>query len=169
MSEERTPQDSDREGVGEAPDLAAVSAEDFAALVANASDEQLAEAMQGPQRDVVLPEIFARMAEHLDPNKAKGHDAIVHFQILDHPDGGYDEFELVVYDGVCEVSQTPTGNPRVTLKVEPVAFLKLITNQASGPGLFMTGKLKIEGDLMYAPQIASLFRVPTAPKQEGRD
>ena len=59
----------------------------------------------------------------------------------------------------------PAG--RVTLKVEPVSFLKLITNQASGPGLFMTGKLKLEGDLMYAPQIATLFRIPAPPKQEG--
>lgn len=167
MSEDQTPQTSEDGGADGAPDLTAVSAEDFAALVANASDEQLAEAMRGPQREIVLPEIFARMAEHLDPAKAKGHDAVVHFQILDRPDGGYDEFELIVHDGVCDVSETPSEVPRVTLKVAPVAFLKLITNQASGPGLFMTGKLKIEGDLMYAPQIASLFRVPTAPKQEG--
>jgi putative sterol carrier protein len=167
MSEDQTPQTAENGSADAAPDLTAVSAEDFAALVANSSDEQLAEAMQGPQRDVVLPEIFARMAEHLDPAKAKGHDAVVHFQILDRPDGGYDEFELIVHDGICDVSETPREKPRVTLKVHPVGFLKLITNQASGPGLFMTGKLKIEGDLMYAPQIASLFHVPTAPKQEG--
>ena len=149
------------------PDFTAISAEDLAGLVANATDEQLAEAMSGPQRETALREIFARMAEHLDPNKAKGHDAVVHFQILGRPDGGYDEFEVVVKDGKCEVSQTPSKEPRVTIKVEPVAFLKLITNQASGPGLFMTGKLKIEGDLMFAPQIASLFQIPTAPTQEG--
>ena len=169
MSEDQTPQTAENGSAEAAPDLAAVSAEDFAALVANSSDEQLDEAMHGPQRDGVLPEIFSRMAEHLDPNRAKGHDAVVHFQILGRPDGGYDEFELTVEDGKCEVSQTPSKEPRVTIKVEPVAFLKLITNQASGPGLFMTGKLKIEGDLMYAPQIASLFRIPAAPKQEGND
>jgi len=169
MSEDQTPQTAENGSAEAAPDLAAVSAEDFATLVANSSDEQLAEAMQGPQRDVVLREIFTRMAEHLDPAKAKGHDAVVHFQILGRPDGGYDEFELTVEDGKCEISQTPSKEPRVTIKVEPVAFLKLITNQASGPGLFMTGKLKIEGDLMYAPQIASLFRIPAAPKQEGND
>jgi putative sterol carrier protein len=167
LSEDQTPQTTENGSAEAAPDLTAVSAEDFAALVANSSDEQLAEAMQGPQRDVVLREIFTRMAEHLDPAKAKGHDAVVHFQILDRPDGGYDEFELVVHDGVCDVSETLSKEPRVTIKVQPVGFLKLITNQASGPGLFMTGKLKIEGDLMYAPQITSLFRVPTAPKQEG--
>jgi putative sterol carrier protein len=169
VSEEQTPQASENGGAGATPDLASVTAEDFAGLVANSRHDQLGEAMQGPQRDVVLPEIFSRMAEHLDPNKARGHDAVVHFQILDRPDGGYDEFELIVQGGKCEVSQTPSQEPRVTIKVQPVAFLKLITNQASGPGLFMTGKLKVEGDLMYAPQIASLFRIPAAPKQKGND
>ena len=169
MSEDQVPQTAENASADATPDLTAVSAEDFAALVANSSDEQLAEAMQGPQRDLALREIFTRMAEHLDPAKAKGHDAVVHFQILDRPDGGYDEFELIVQDGKCEVAQIPSREPRVTIKVQPVAFLKLITNQASGPGLFMTGKLKIEGDLMYAPQIASLFRIPAAPKQEGNN
>jgi putative sterol carrier protein len=148
------------------PDFTAISAEDLAGLVANATDEQLAEAMSGPQREAALREIFARMAEHLDPNKAKGQDAVVHFQILGRPDGGYDEFEVVVKNGKCEVTQTPSQEPRVTLKVEPVAFLKLITSQKSGPELFMTGKLKIDGDLMFAPQIASLFRIPTATQEK---
>ena len=165
MSEEQTPQTA-TQASGEIPDFTSVSAEDLAALVANSSDEQLEEAMHGPQREAALTEIFNRMAEHLDRERAKGHDAVVRFEILDRPDGGHDEFEVTIHDGTCEVSRTPNKDPRVTLKIQPVPFLKLITNQASGPGLFMTGKLKIEGDLMYAPQIASLFRIP-APTQEG--
>jgi putative sterol carrier protein len=149
------------------PDFTAISAEDLAGLVANATDEQLAEAMRGPQREPALREIFARMAEHLDPQRAKGQDAVIHFQILGRPDGGYDQFEVVVRDGRCSVSEAPSQQPRVTLKIDPVPFLKLITSRTSGPALFMTGKLKIEGDLMFAPQIASLFRIPTAPKQKG--
>jgi putative sterol carrier protein len=157
--------DEQQSNGADGPDLTALSAEDFASLVANASDEQLAEAMSGPQRELALREIFGRMAEHFDPAKAKGLDAVVHFQILGRPDGGHDDFELVVQDGECTVNEEPSKEPRVTLKVEPVAFLKLITNQKSGPELFMTGKLKIDGDLMFAPQIANLFQIPTAPKE----
>jgi putative sterol carrier protein len=149
------------------PDFTAISAEDLAGLVANASDQQLAEAISGPRREPALEEIFARLTEHLDEERAAGQDAVIHFQILGRPDGGYDEFEVVVRDGKCSVSETPSEQPRVTLKIDPVAFLKLITRRTSGPELFMTGKLKLEGDLMYAPQIASLFRIPTAPQQEG--
>jgi putative sterol carrier protein len=162
MSEE---QNQATDGAG--ADLSAVSPQDFVALVSGASDEQLAEAMSGPGREPALREIFARMAEHLDPEKAKGQDAVVHFQILGRPDGGHDQFEVVLRDGKCEVTEAPAEQPRVTLKVEPVAFLKLITNQVSGPELFMAGKLKIEGDLMFASQMATLFRIPTASTQEG--
>jgi putative sterol carrier protein len=161
MSTEETSQSTGQ------PDLTSLSAEDFAALVANASDDQLAEAMSGPQRQIALREIFARMAEHLDPNKAKGQDAVVLFQITGRPDGGYDQFQVSVRDGDCSVSEEATEEPRVTLKLEPVSFLKLITNRVSGPELFMTGKLKIEGDLMFAPQIASMFKIPTAQGKEG--
>ena len=144
------------------PDLSGISPEEFVNLVSSASDEQLAEAMSGEQREPALREIFSRMAEHLDPAKAEGQDAVVHFHILGRPDGGHDEFEVIVRDGKCTVSKTPAEQPRVTLKVQPVAFLKLITNQQSGPELFMAGQLKIEGDLMFAAQIASLFKIPTA-------
>ena len=148
----------------DSPDLASLSADDFAALVATASDDQLEEAMTGPQRDPALREIFNRMSEHFDPARASG-DSVVHFEILGRPDGGYDAYEVVVRDGSCLVSENPSESPRVTLRLEAVSFLKLITNQKSGPELFMTGKLKIEGDLMFAPQIASMFRIPTAPKK----
>jgi putative sterol carrier protein len=154
------------EGAGPGPDLTSLSAEEFATLVASASDQQLEEAMTGPQREEALREIFNRMAEHFDSDKARGQDAVVHFQILGRPDGGYDEFEVVIRDGKCEVTQAPSEEPRVTLKIQPVAFLKLISNQKSGPELFMTGKLKIDGDLMFAPQIASLFRIPTATQDK---
>jgi putative sterol carrier protein len=165
MAEEQPSQDAPPSDAG-VPDVTTLAAEDLVALVSSASDDQLAEAMSGPQREPALREIFSRMAEHFDSARAKG-DSVVHFQILGRPDGGYDEFEMVVRDGSCEVSEDPSEQPRVTLKVDPVAFLKLITGQQSGPELFMTGKLKVEGDLMFAPQIASMFRIPTATSKEG--
>ncbi len=165
MTDEQTPQAA--QDAAAVPDMSSLSAEDFAALVANASDEQLAELMAGEQREPALREIFSRMAEHLDPQKAKGQDAVVLFRITGRPDGGEDQFEVTVRDGACTVSETPTEEPRVAMRVDPVSFLKLISNRVSGPELFMRGKLKIEGDLMFAPQMATLFRIPTAPKQEG--
>ena len=162
MNEEQPPQASN-----EVPsDLTELSAEGLAELVAQTSDEQLAQLMEGEQREEALREIFARVTEHFDPARAKG-DSVVHFKIVGRPDGGSDDFEVIVRDGKCEVSEDLSEQPRVTLKVEPVAFLKLISGLASGPELFMSGKLKIEGDVMFAPQIATMFRIPTAPPKEA--
>jgi predicted lipid carrier protein YhbT len=48
----------------------------------------------------------------------------------------------------------------VTLKLDGLDFLKLVTGNANGPALFMSRKLKIEGDLMFSAQIQSMFTIP---------
>jgi putative sterol carrier protein len=145
--------------------LQSVGPEDFAKLMGTVSDEQLAEMMAGPLRAQVLDEIFGRMAEHVDSSAAGSTDAVIHFKILDRPEdqgGGYDHYEVVFADGKATVSEKPERDPNVTIKVDPVNFLKLAANRASGPTLFMTGKLKLEGDLMLASRMTSFFRIPTA-------
>jgi putative sterol carrier protein len=145
--------------------LEQVAPEDFAKLIATSSDEQIAEVINGPARKQVLDQIFGRMAEHVEPEKARGTDAVVHFKILDRPEdqgGGYDHYEVVFEGGKCTASDSPDREPNVTLKLRPVDFLKLAANQASGPTLFMTGRLKLEGDVLLASRLTSFFRIPTA-------
>jgi len=144
-------------------DLTNVSADQLAALAANATDEQLTEGMADPQaRKAILDEIFRRMCEHVDADKAKGINAVLHWKITEGPEGSIDHYEVVLNDGTCTVSETPEGDPRVTFTVGPAAFLKLVSGAQAGPVLFMAGKLKIEGDLMFASQIATMFRIPQA-------
>jgi putative sterol carrier protein len=142
-----------------------VRPEEFASLIANSTDDQIAQIVHGPARKQVLDQIFSRMADHVEPDKVRGTDAVVHFKILDRPEshgGGYDHYEVVFEDGCCSASDTPERDPKVTIKIRPVHFLKLAANQASGPILFMTGKLKLEGDVMLASRLTGFFRIPTA-------
>ena len=146
-------------GTGEG--MQEVDADQLAKLVAGASDEQIAEGMSNPEgRKATLDEIFRRMGEHVEPSKARGHDAVVHFKILDAPGGGYDHYEVVIEGGKATVTDEPSREPRVTFSIGPVDFVRLVSGNAAGPMLFMTGKLKIEGDLMYASTMTSLFRIP---------
>lgn len=139
-----------------------VGADQLAAMVSQVTDEQLAQGMASEARPQILSEIFNRMAEHLDPTQAAGIDAVIHWKILDRPDGGFDHYEVVIRDGGCTVSETAAQTPRVTLSVKPVEFLRLVTGTASGPELFMTGRLTIEGDMMFAAQVAGMFKIPQA-------
>jgi putative sterol carrier protein len=146
-------------------DTSAFDPADFAKLIARSTDEMIAEVINGPQRKQVLDEIFSRMAEHVEPEKARGTDAVVHFKILDRPEeqgGGYDHYEIVFEDGSCTAGDQPARKPKVTIKVGGVDFLKLAASKASGPTLFMTGKLKLEGDVMLASRLTGFFRIPSA-------
>jgi putative sterol carrier protein len=139
-------------------DTSAVDPEEFAQQIGKTSDEQLREAMEGPMREQIIAEIFKRMEEHY--RGGSGQSAVIHWRITGRPDGGEDHWEVVVADGSCSTSPEPTCDPRVTLKLAGADFLKLVTGNASGPMMFMTGKLKIEGDLMFSAQIQSMFTIP---------
>ena len=145
-------------GIGEA------DASQLAAMVGRVPEEQLADGMSDPEgRKLVLDEIFKRMGEHVQAGQVEGVDAVVHFKITDAPGGGADVYEVVIRDGQVKVSDDPTvENPRVAITTAPVPFLKLVTGQQSGPVLFMTGKLKLEGDVMFASRLTSFFRIPSA-------
>ena len=144
-------------------DPAAVDPGQFVKAIAETPDDQLAAGMADEQvRGVVLDGIFSQMAEHFDGQKAGDTDAVLEWKILDKPGGGYDRYQVVVTGGACAVEKDGKHEPRVTFKLKPVDFLKLVTGNAAGPTMFMTGKLKIDGDLMFAATVQSLFRIPGA-------
>jgi putative sterol carrier protein len=146
---------------GLAADTAQVDPQEFARAIAMASDEQIREGLDGPIREQALGEIFRRMEEHFDPGQARDLDAVIHWRIGDRPDGGHDEYEVAIRDGSCTVREGLASEPRVAFQLGAVEFLRLVTGNANGPVLFMRGKLKIEGDLMFAARVQSLFRIPS--------
>jgi putative sterol carrier protein len=141
----------------ESIDTSAVDPEEFARTIGKTPDDQLREAMQGPMRDQIIGEIFKRMEEHY---RGGGQAAVIHWAITGRADGSEDLWEAVVTDGSCSTRPNPTSEPRVTLRMDGVNFLKLVSGNASGPMMFMSGKLKIEGDLMFSAQIQSMFTIP---------
>jgi putative sterol carrier protein len=143
----------------EAIDTSAVDSGEFARNIEKTPDDQLREAMAGPLRDQIIGEIFKRMEQHY---RGGGQSGVIHWKITGRSDGGEDHWEVVVADGACSASSKPESEPRVTLTLSGVDFLKLVTGNAGGPMMFMSGKLKIEGDLMFSTQIQSMFRIPGA-------
>jgi putative sterol carrier protein len=142
-------------------DPAGVDPAQFARVVADTPDRELEQGMLSDNRGLVLDEIFKRMEEHFDAERAAGVDAIVDWKVLDRPGGGYDHYRVEIADGACRVHRDPgEGDPRVTFRVRPVDFLKLVTGNSSGPQMFITGRLKIEGDLMLAARVQGFFEIP---------
>src|SRR5438067_2260899 len=140
----------------EGEDTATIEGVDEAQLVqivAGATDQQLEELMASEARSDILEDIFRRMAEHVDGERARGVSTVLHWKVFDRPEGGYDHYEVVLEDGRCTVSEIPSRDPAITLKLKGPDFLKLVSGNASGPMLFMTGKLRLEGDVMLASRL----------------
>jgi len=143
-------------------DVSQIDPEQFAATIASATDEQLAEAMSGPTRDQILDEIFNRMATHFRADVARDTDAVIHWRI-GGGDGASDDFETVIAGGKCDAHRGfEHEGARVTFTIGGPEFLRLVSGHTAGPMLFMSGKLKIEGDLIFATTAANLFEIPKA-------
>jgi putative sterol carrier protein len=142
-------------------DPSAVDPAEFIRNVRETDDKGLGVLMASEYRPFVLQGIFERFAEHLQPDAARSLDAVIHFKVLDHPDGGYDHYELRIASGACEVVHPPRDtDPDTTLRLKPVDFLRLVTGDADGRMLFLRRRLRIEGDVMLAARLPALFRIP---------
>lgn len=149
-------------GEPESPiDVSQVDPEEFAKNVGSATDEQLGEGMAGPLRDQILDEIFGRMATHFRADRARDTEAVIHWRIGGRADGGHDEFETVISGGACDAHRGfQHQGARVTFTIGGPDFLRLVSGNADGPALFMSGRLKLEGDMIFAASAASLFEIP---------
>ncbi|GAA4611095.1 SCP2 sterol-binding domain-containing protein [Saccharopolyspora hordei] len=143
-------------------DLSGLRPEQFARLISRASDAQVEAVMARPElRERILDEVFRRMGEHYKADKAGKTEAVVRWRIGTSEDDLL-RYECVLADGKCVVSKDPQREPRVTITVTPVEFLKLASSNASAPMLFMKGKLKVAGDLGFAAGLTKLFQIPKA-------
>jgi putative sterol carrier protein len=134
----------------------------FARTVANSSDERLRRFVSGWRRRLVLGGIFRQMPRRLNREQAKNADAVVDWKIKDAKSDQVDHYQVTIKNGKCRVTRKPTETPRATLEMDTVDFLRLAAGEKQGPELFMSGRLKIEGDLMWTASLASLFRVPAS-------
>ncbi len=141
-------------------DLANVDPAEIGKVVAATDDAQLREGMQGPMRGKIIGEVFGRMKEFFKPENSQGQEAVVHWKITGGPEGSVDHWEVVVRNGELTVTDSPAETPRVSLTMDGVDFLKLVTGAEQGPTMFMSGRLQLEGDMMFAANIQSMFTIP---------
>ncbi|MFF5172517.1 SCP2 sterol-binding domain-containing protein [Micromonospora sp. NPDC000089] len=142
--------------------FANVGPKEFAQLVKSTPDDKIAQVMSGDARGKILHEVFSRMPQLFRADRAGATNAVIHWNITGRPDGGTDSYEVVVENGTCVVNETPQRDPKLSLTMGPVEFLKIVAGAANPVMMFMTGKLKAKGDLGLAANIANLFDIPKA-------
>jgi len=133
----------------------------LAELIKTLSDEELKTQLDQLGPDNVLREIFGRMPEAFIAEKAQGTDAVMQYDIASDDD--VKQWTVEIKDGTCSTSEGAAVDPRLTLQLGIVDFVRLIFGQAEGTQLFMTGKLKLKGDMMFAMQMQGYFNRDFAP------
>lgn len=118
-------------------------------------------------RPVVVQEIFRRMPDFLDEQKAGRVRISIGFRLLGNPTGEVERYVVCVDQGVCTVAQGEiageTADQRdATVTCEGHDFLKLATGQLSPITGVLKGVLKVKGDKARALQFSSLMKIPQA-------
>jgi putative sterol carrier protein len=140
--------------------FASIDAAEFARLVKTTPDAKLAEAMSGEHRQAILDEIFGRFPKMFRADRAGSTNAVIHWVIGGAPSGGSDTYQVVIENGTCTTSSSTDRDPRLTITLGAVEFLKLVSGAGNPTMMFMTGKLKAKGDLGLAANLGNLFALP---------
>jgi putative sterol carrier protein len=134
----------------------ATTPEDLATLISGLSDEEIHQAASAAGVDAVLEQIFATMQSMFRPEPAQGHDGVVQWEV-DDGDSTH-VYHVIIAAGTCRTVAGPADAPKATLSFTLPNFLRFMAGEMNGIQAFMTGKVKISGDVMYAQRIEGFFR-----------
>jgi putative sterol carrier protein len=101
-----------------------------------------------------VQETFAAMSGRFRADKAAGTAATIQYDVSG--DGG-GTWHAVIKDGACAVNQGPAATPSLTLQIAAQDWLDMLSGKQSGQMLFMSGKLKVKGDMGLAMKLGSMF------------
>ena len=102
-----------------------------------------------------VKEVFEKVTEVFNTTAAQGLDAVFQFDITGD-EGGI--WNVIVKDSVCQVQEGTHDEPTVTLTMSAEDWLAIMVNKELNPmQAFMSGQLRVSGDIMLAQRIPELF------------
>lgn len=101
-----------------------------------------------------VEQTFSEMEGKFRGDKAQGLNATFQFNI-NGDDGGV--WNAVIDDGNANITKGEATNPNVTITANSDDWVKIVSGSMNPQMAFMTGKLKVQGDLGLATKLQSLF------------
>ena len=139
---------------------------DVATALKGVSARHLRTVMASGFRPVVLGEIFRRLPDFVDAERAGGDRLCVGFRLLGHPSGEIERYVVTIADGVASVAAGDEGDEGgerdATITCEGHDFLRLATGHLGAVGGVLRGQLKVRGDKAKALRLSSLIDFPQA-------
>jgi predicted lipid carrier protein YhbT len=139
---------------GDPEALIGVDVEAVRGLLAEVDHDELRANLTPELERQVLDELFARFPEYLDPGRTADVDETFAWRVGDR------RWVVRIDHGRATVSEGDDP-ARVTLCLDTVDLLGLVTGTVDPALLFFTGRLTLEGDDAFVLQLAPYFRAPT--------
>jgi putative sterol carrier protein len=104
--------------------------------------------------EAILDQTVVGMTDAFDADAAQ--DCVIGYEIVS--DDAIYPCRIEVQGRQFRAERRQPSDARVVLQLSLPEYLRLITGLLDGMDAFMSGRMKIRGDVMFAPQIARMFR-----------
>jgi len=94
------------------------------------------------------------MPSRFNKDAAKGLNAVYQFDLSG--DGG-GKWQVTIGSDQCEVKEGAHPSPNITISMTASDYLDMLAGKLNGQMAFMTGKLRIAGDMGLALRLQNLF------------
>jgi putative sterol carrier protein len=99
-------------------------------------------------------EAFDLMKTRFKADAAKGLNAVYQFDLTGEGGGKY---HLIIKDGTLEVNEGAHEKPNITITMAAPDYVAMTNGKLNPQMAFMSGKLKIAGDMGLAMKMQTLF------------
>ncbi len=99
-----------------------------------------------------ISDIKEAMINGFQPGQAAGVDATIQFDL------GDGQFYVVIKDGAVEAHDGAADSPNMTLVSTAEDYFNVATGKLNPMQAFMSGKIKVKGDMGLAMKLQSMFK-----------
>lgn len=123
--------------------------------IPNMDDPSIEGYVEAAGADSVLDRVFTLMAGRLVPDRAVGESGVVQWDVT--APSGERTYQLRIADGQATSAAGSAAVPTVILKVSVPTLLRLCAGRLDGVSGFMTGKIKLTGEMIFGTKLTTWF------------
>lgn len=103
-----------------------------------------------------ITQLMNSMPRAFRPEAAEGVDTVLQYHLTGEEGG---DWIVTIKDGQCTVTEGVAAEPRMTLTADSNDYKDVILGRSNAMQAFMTGKLKLAGDLTMAMKLPNFFKM----------
>ena len=102
-----------------------------------------------------IKEFFSTIRTRVNADAAKGMNSTIQFNLTGDGGGTY---HIVIKDGTVTAQEGAAASPNMTMTVSAQDYLDIQSGKLNGQMAFMSGKMKIAGDMGLAMKLQTILK-----------